>query len=119
MGVDQVKNMVLSTDAPGKLSPEMIGPMDLSFRHLQAELLRIDLLIRRQVLCWQKAGQDPQDAFRGLYIPDSEVALLMEHPLGANWGQYGALTGEEKDWFKGALEKATEQVSFLEGKALP
>src|SRR5512141_1130804 len=84
---------------------------DLSFQHLQAALLRIDLLIRRQVLCWQKAGQDPRDAFRGLYIADSEAALLLEHPLGANWGQFGLLMPEEEAWFTEMLEKASERLS--------
>jgi hypothetical protein len=90
---------------------------DLSFQHLQAELLRIDLLIRRQVLCWQKAGQDPRDAFRGLYIADSEAALLLEHPLGANWGQFGLLTLEEEAWFTEMLEKASERASSISEKA--
>ncbi len=117
MGMDQVEIMVQSTSTPGFSPREFAQPADLSFQHLQAELLRIDLLIRRQVLCWQKAGQDPRDAFRGLYISDSEVALLMEHPLGANWGQYGVLTNEEKAWFESALGKASEQVSTLEEKA--
>jgi hypothetical protein len=85
----------------------------LSFQHLQAELRRIDLLIRRQVLCWQKAGQDPRDAFRGLYIADSEAAALSEHPLGAHWGQYGSLSPEEEAWFDRAIAKACQEASVL------
>ncbi len=108
--------MVQSTSPPRSFARGNAQPADLSFQHLQAELLRIDLLIRRQVLCWQKAGQDPRDAFRGLYISDSEAALLMEHPLGANWGQYGVLADEEAAWFESAFGKASEQVSTLEGK---
>jgi len=92
---------------------EYIRNADLSFQHLQAELLRIDLLIRRQVLGWQKAGQDPKDAFRGLYIADSEAAALVEHPLGANWGQFGLLTAEEEAWFARALEKASGRSSDI------
>ena len=92
---------------------EYIRNDDLSFQHLQAELLRIDLLIRRQVLGWQKAGQDPKDAFRGLYIADSEAAALVEHPLGANWGQFGLLTAEEEAWFARALEKASGRSSDI------
>ena len=112
----QVEIMLQSTSTPG-FSPHGIAqPADLSYQHLQAELLRIDLLIRQQVLRWQRAGQDPRDAFRGLYISDSEVALLMEHPLGANWGQYGVLTDEEEAWFESGLGKASEQVSVLEAK---
>jgi hypothetical protein len=88
-------------------------PDNLSFLHLQAELCRIDLLIRRQVLCWQKAGQDPRDAFRGLYIPDGEAAALLEHPLGAHWGQYGALSAEEEAWFAHAIEKARQEAAAL------
>lgn len=86
------------------------SPEDLNFLHLQAELSRIDLLIRRQVLRWQRAGQDPKDAFRGLYIADSEAAALLEHPLGAHWGQYGSLSEEEEAWFEQALEKALQEA---------
>ncbi len=89
------------------------SPEDLSFLHLQAELNRIDLLIRRLVLRWQRAGQDPRDAFRGLYIPDSEASALLEHPLGAHWGQYGVLSGEEEALFDQALARARQDASAL------
>jgi hypothetical protein len=117
MGMGQVEKMDLSPNTPGPLTRGAARAVDLSFQHLQVELLRIDLLIRRQVLCWQKAGQDPRDAFRGLYISDSEAGQLMEHPLGANWGQYGVLTAEEEVWFEKALEKAAAQASRLEQAA--
>ena len=58
---------------------------DLSLQHLQAELARIDVLIQRQVQRWQLAGQDPGDAFRGLYVSDDEVNGLLARPLGAAW----------------------------------
>ena len=102
-----------SGQASGDGYIEYIRNDDLNFQHLQAELLRIDLLIRRQVLGWQKAGQDPKDAFRGLYIADSEAAALVEHPLGANWGQFGLLTAEEEAWFARALEKASGRSSDI------
>jgi hypothetical protein len=37
---------------------------DISLRHLQAELARLDILLQREVRRWQIAGQDPADPFR-------------------------------------------------------
>ena len=59
---------------------------DLSLVHLEAELARIDVLIRREVRRWQLAGQDPGDAFRGLYVSDAEADMLVARPFGASWG---------------------------------
>ena len=113
MGKDQVEGLSTKDMKAEQPIPEPLPPGDLSFQHLQAELQRIDLLIQRQVLCWQKAGQDPRDAFRGLYIADSEAAALLEHPLGANWGQFGLLTPEEETWFADLLEKASHRSSSI------
>jgi hypothetical protein len=49
---------------------------DISLRHLQAELARLDILLQREVRRWQIAGQDPADPFRGLYVSDTEVQRL-------------------------------------------
>lgn len=97
----------------GKPEAQIAQEADLNFQYLQAELNRIDLFIRRQVLRWQRAGQDPKDAFRGLYISDSEATSLLEHPLGSNWGEFGALTAEEEAWFTEALKRASERSYAL------
>ncbi|MEM5776204.1 MAG: hypothetical protein AAGU05_14470, partial [Anaerolineaceae bacterium] len=58
--------------------------------YLQAELARIDLLIRFEVQRWQAAGQNLGDQFRGLYITDEEAAALLDRPFASSWGQTAA-----------------------------
>jgi hypothetical protein len=95
--------------------PPNFQPRDLNFLHLQAELARIDLLIQRQALRWQTAGQDPQDAFRGLYIADSEASALMKRPFAGNWGSLGPLSPDQEAEFNEALAQAAEAArTFME-----
>ena len=70
---------------------------DLSLRHLRAELARLDARLRREVARWQRAGQDPTDAFRGLYVSDEQANALLERPLGATWGHADILE-DERTW---------------------
>ena len=60
-----------------------IPESDLNFQHLQAELARIDLLIRRQAHLWYLASQDPADVYRGLYVSDAEASLSLA--FRRNW----------------------------------
>jgi len=62
--------------------------------HLQVELQRLDLRLQRAVQLWQLAGQNPDDAFRGLYVSDDEATALLSRPLSANWGNNAALPAE-------------------------
>ncbi|HUF39216.1 MAG TPA: ATP-binding protein [Anaerolineales bacterium] len=71
--------------ASGDPTPNEAQPPDPSLRHLEAELRRLDFLLRRQIERWRRAGQDSGDAFRGLYVSDAEVAALLERPLGGSW----------------------------------
>ena len=82
-------------------------------RHLQAELARIDLLIQREVLRWQVAGQDPDDRFRGLHISDAEAEALAWRPLGMSWGQLVSLGDEAEEAFGEAYAGAVRQVEAL------
>lgn len=97
---------------------------DLSFKHLQFEMARIDWMIQRQIFRWQLAGQDPKDAFRGLYISDREAFTLLERPLGANWGQLGNLAPEQEQQFEAAFVSiqqeldAFSQAARAQGKTL-
>jgi len=86
---------------------------DLSLRHLEAELARIDAKIRREVRRWQLAGQDPGDAFRGLYVSDAEADMLLARPFGATWGQMVALEPEESEAFAQAQGQADRRVASL------
>lgn len=54
--------------------------------HLQVELQRIGLRLQRAVHSWKLAGQDPNDAFRGLYISDTDAEALLARPLATSWG---------------------------------
>jgi hypothetical protein len=86
---------------------------DLSIRHLEAELARIDARIRRAVHCWQLAGQDPGDAFRGLYVSDAEAETLLERPIGTNWGYTVAPKSREARAFAKAEAQASRQAQSL------
>jgi ATP-dependent 26S proteasome regulatory subunit len=79
----------------------------LNWQYLLAELARIDVLIQREVHCWQLAGQDPQDDFRGLYVSDAAVQALLELPFGTNWGHSVRLSDEENDKWNHLLTNAT------------
>ena len=79
---------------------------DLSLRHLEAELARIDVLIRREVRRWQLAGQDPGDAFRGLYVSDAEADMLVVRPFGSSWGQTVTLQPDEAQAYADAQRRA-------------
>jgi hypothetical protein len=96
-------------------NPVVFTPVetDLNLRHLQAELARIDLLIRRAVRRWRLAGQDPADTFRGLYVSEAEVDGLLTRPSGSNWGQTIALGPEEAQTFAEAEVQAIRQAQAL------
>jgi AAA+ superfamily predicted ATPase len=87
--------------------------LDIDLEHIRAELTCIDLLIQREIRRWQLAGQDPADAFRGLYVADAEVKALLDRPLGYSWGQATALEPTEAQAFSAALAEATRQVQLI------
>jgi hypothetical protein len=90
---------------------------DLSFLHLQAELRRIDVHLQRLVRRWQQAGQDPGDAFRGLYVSDDEASALLKRPFAGNWGAEAAANAELEAHFEAALQAARQECLGLEESA--
>jgi ATP-dependent 26S proteasome regulatory subunit len=62
--------------------------------YLQIELQRVGLCLQRAVQSWKLAGQDPDDAFRGLYITDVEAESLLARPLASGWGHTVSLPPE-------------------------
>jgi AAA+ superfamily predicted ATPase len=86
---------------------------EVSLKHLQAELLRIDVLIRRQIQRWRLAGQDPTDAFRGLYVSDDQADALLARPFGGNWGHMAPLIPEEDRAYAEAEAEAARQAQAL------
>ncbi len=89
----------------------------LSFQHLQSELQRIDLLIRREVRRWEIAGQDPEDKFRGLYLPQQQAAALANRPFGESWGHTVALPQAEAAAFTVAMTETLQQTRTLSAQA--
>ncbi len=79
---------------------------DLSFQHLEAEMQRIDIMIRREVYRWQLAGQDPSDDFRGLYLNDQQAESLVNRPIGHSWGHTVMLGPEDAQAFSEAQGQA-------------
>ena len=77
---------------------------------LQAELARLDILLKREVRKWQRAGQDPQDAFRGLYVSDTEVTELLDRQFGTNWGVNADPDPNEDAIFAEAYARAEDQA---------
>ncbi len=90
-----------------------VNETDISLQHLQAEIKRIDILIRREVRRWQLAGQDPSDDFRGLYLSDDQAEGLLARPFGTSWGQMAVLAPEEAQTFAAAQAEATQQAETL------
>ncbi len=86
---------------------------DLNLRHIQAELARIDVLLRRAVRRWQAAGQDQSDAFRGLYVSDQEANALLERPFAGSWGDTVTLSAEEERSFADELARASQRARSL------
>jgi hypothetical protein len=91
--------------------------VDVNLKHLQAELARVDARISREVRRWQRSGQDPADAFRGLHVADREADLLLKRPFGTSWGQMAALEPEEMRAFADSLAEAERQAERLSEKA--
>jgi hypothetical protein len=87
---------------------------ELSLKHLYAEFARLDLMLQRQIARWRASGQDPTDAFRGLYISDQEASALMNRPLGGNWGD---VTSMDESGFQNTLESVEDQVKAISNKA--
>jgi AAA+ superfamily predicted ATPase len=88
-------------------------PIDPSLQHLQAEMSRLDAILRRASRRAQVAGQDPSDDLRGLRISDAEAGALARRPFGAHWAQTATLDPAEEQVFvrdEAAAQKAAEQA---------
>jgi hypothetical protein len=86
---------------------------DYNLRHLQAQMARIDVLVRRQVLLWHRAGQDPGEAFRGLHVSDAKARLLAGQPFGGSWADGTSLSTEESQNLVAAYEKTSDDARAI------
>ncbi|GAB4441945.1 MAG: ATP-binding protein [Anaerolineae bacterium] len=84
--------------------------VDLSLHHLQAELIRIDVLLHREITRWQEAGQDETDPFRGQYITDEDAGELLRRPFGYSWGQVAPEPERQQQAYRRALAQAEKRV---------
>ena len=91
---------------------------DLSLQHLQAELNRIDVLIRREVQRFQAAGQNPSDTFRGLFISDAKASALAARPFATSWGQTASLEPAIEEQFSQAAADAEMQSQSIASQAM-
>jgi hypothetical protein len=93
--------------------PPATTQAEIDLQHLQAELARIDVLIRREVRRWQLAGQDLSDGFRGLHVSGAEAESLLARPFGASWGQTITLERKEARVFADGQAQAARQAKAL------
>ncbi|MEV5602692.1 ATP-binding protein [Streptomyces sp. NPDC052299] len=81
---------------------------DLNLRHLLARATAVEQRVRRAVETRQRTDPDPEDAFRGLYLTDENIARLLDEeaargfpvPVGEEDGPAGPsrLTALEADF---------------------
>ncbi|MBN2393304.1 MAG: ATP-binding protein [Anaerolineae bacterium] len=93
------------------------GNNDLSLQYLQVELARVELLVRRDVLRWQLAGQDTDDEFRGLHLSNAQINALLDRPLGTSWGQLVKLAPEEAQVFADTMAQVNAYARDLRQRA--
>jgi len=89
-----------------KIGSDRFSADNLCIRHLQVELARIDIHIKREIYRWQLAGQEPSDNFRGLYVSDQQAIDMMDRPICTNWGYSGIFKSENIQSFEESLTQA-------------
>jgi AAA+ superfamily predicted ATPase len=104
----------MNPDPPNQVLPEYL---ELSLKHLEAELARIDIFFHREVRRWQLAGQDPGDVFRGQYITDTDANALVKRPFGRSWGQTIELTDDDNQTYSEALERIDQYLEEIHTKS--
>ena len=91
--------------------------VDFHITYLHLELLRIDLLIRKAVYRWQKAGQEVGEKFRGLYINEQIIRDLLQLPLGGNWGTGMELSTADETDFDDSEKAVIDELITLKNEA--
>lgn len=81
---------------------------NLNLQHLQLALLRLDVLIHRQMQRMQAARPDTAAA-PGYYISDDQAYMLLQRPFG----QFEPVSGDEQT-YQEALNQARQQMFDLE-----
>lgn len=86
---------------------------DLHMAHLQAELTRIDVLVRRQVVRWQRAGEDPAESFRGLHTSDARATSIAHQRALTCRAADVRLSDQEEQQLAGEYVRAAEETNRL------
>jgi AAA+ superfamily predicted ATPase len=89
--------------------PPQTNDISLDLAYLHAQMVRIDVMIQREVHRWQLSGQNMEDNFRGLYVSDSDAESLLGRPFATSWGQTQAGDGSIEN-IKAQFDRAEEQI---------
>lgn len=85
--------------------------INLSFVHLQLELMRLDVLLHRQVQRFHQASQPAaEEPGSGLFMTAQQALALLERPFG---GSYDELGDEENFPFEEAINGIQNQIGAL------
>ncbi len=95
----------------------MTRTIDLDLEYLQAVLSWLDTCLVREVRCWQLAGQNPADRFRGLYISDDEALALTRRGVGSHWSTGVSLPKDEHSKLESAHTVALKKIQSIEDQA--
>jgi hypothetical protein len=89
--------------------------------HLLAELLRLDLMLQRQVARLRAADLITEDEFRGLYIPDGQVDALLDQPHRSLQASYDAAGHPGDDLIEEVRQEnaARLEAGLRSGSGLP
>ncbi|MFW5941154.1 MAG: ATP-binding protein [Chloroflexota bacterium] len=86
---------------------------DLSFRHLQLEFARVDVLLHRQI---QRQGEtdrpedEPANIFTGYHLSEADAYALLERPFGYGYEELEPHANEPYDQ---ALAHVQEQIATM------
>ncbi len=90
---------------------------ELQRKYLEAVLIWLNLLLERDVVRWQQAGQDPSDRFRGLRVSDADALALTRQAPGEHWGSQVKIPEAETRRLEAASKKANQTILSLEEEA--
>ncbi|MCA9981698.1 MAG: hypothetical protein KDD89_12715, partial [Anaerolineales bacterium] len=103
--------------APTAVARELTA--DFTFRHLQLELMRLDMLLHRQIRRQQRrrqAGQDGEhgrgeqpNLFQNFYVSDEQAYALLQRPFG----QGSEDSAQERAAYAQALDNIDAQIEAL------
>ncbi|NEC65819.1 ATP-binding protein, partial [Streptomyces sp. SID9727] len=84
---------------------------DLNLRHLLARATAVEQRVRRAVEARQRTDPDPEDAFRGLYLADENIARLLNEEGARGFPDLVGQEGAER------VPGASDLVARVDGPA--